>query len=62
MPRLDTKKEWLEYAKLHQEKLHTFVWNWHPGEISSLSEIDLNDFEITAPGTEIACGLVREEI
>lgn len=58
--------EWIAKARQHREKLVRLVEEWHPasqgkGNIRAARKKDL-DLNITAPGAETACAVVRKQI
>lgn len=59
MPCLNTKKEWLEYARINGDLLTQFIKDWHP---ASKTKVNKTNMRITAAGAEAACETIRESI
>lgn len=55
-----TSQEWLERARANAEVLRSLIRNYHPGIGRILN--DNPPVEITAPGAEAACQVIREKI
>lgn len=61
MARLQTKEEWLQYAKDNRTVLEDLIGTYHPSNLD-LSRRRQEPMEITAPGAEMACATVRTAI
>lgn len=60
---LNTKKEWLEYARENAPVLTVLLENWHPINLANpLKPTERFYGSITAHDAESACALVRENI
>lgn len=53
-----TEQEWMDQVHRHSEVLRSLVRNYHPASANYSS----GGLPITAPGPELACQVVRQEI